>query len=152
IVAPTGGSAEETGAGHRARALMKKALALFALLFLPLTARAEQADDQARAHFRRGIELYDRRDHTGALEEFRAAYAAKQSPTIKRNIALCLRALGRYAEATDALEEMLAEGDTTLKPDVKEAANRAIAEMSAQVASVRLRVVYGGRAAPPSVA
>jgi hypothetical protein len=137
---------------------MKRALVLAALLFAPLAARAQTpapadaGQEQARAHFKRGIDLYDHGDHAGALEEFRAAYAAKPSPTIKRNIALCLRALGRYAEATDALEEMLAEGDATLKPDVKEGARRAIAEMSGQIATARVRVVYGGRAAPPNVA
>jgi hypothetical protein len=132
------------------------ALVLAAFLVAPLAAYAQQAQPDAvqeqKAHFKRGLELYDKGDHANALEEFRAAYAAKASPSIKRNIALCLRALGRYAEATDALEEMLAEGDTTLKPEVKDGARRTIAEMSGQVANARLRVVYGGRAAPPTVA
>jgi PEGA domain len=133
---------------------MRRAFVLFAVLAAlcgPRTAAAQDAaQEQARVRFRHGIELYDRGDHAAALEEFRAAYLAKPLPTIKRNIALCLRALGRYAEATDALEEMLAEGEATLKPDVKDGARRAIQEMSAHVATARVRVAYGGHTAPPN--
>jgi hypothetical protein len=118
-----------------------------------LAASSAHADDPeaARTHFSAGVRLYDAHDWAAALREFQAAYAAKRSPQIKRNIALCLRGLGRHPEAIDALEEMLAEGGDTLKPDVRDGAKQAIAEMSALVATVRVRVLYTGRAPPTAV-
>jgi tetratricopeptide (TPR) repeat protein len=125
-----------------------------ALLATPAARASEEA---ARAHFASGVKLYDASppSYAAALAEFRAAYAEKASPGIKRNMALCLRALERYAEAIDALEEMLAEGGDALDPRVREAATRAIDEMMSQVATVRLRVILHaprGAKAPPVIA
>jgi PEGA domain len=134
--------------------MLRRRVASFALacvLAASASARADAPDD-ARAHFSAGVRLYDAHDYGAALAEFQAAYAVKRSPQIKRNIALCLRGLGRYPEALEALEEMLAEGGDTLKPDVKDAAKQAIAEMSALVGTVTVRVVYTGRTPPSSVA
>jgi hypothetical protein len=126
--------------------LLPSTVAFVVPLAASAPAVAASATEIARAHFSEGIRRYDARDFAGALEAFRAAYAAKPSPGIKRNIALCLKELGLYPEALDALDELLAEGGDALKPDVRDGARAAIAEMSALVATVRLRVVI------PSVA
>ncbi len=123
----------------------------FACVLAASSARADDAE-AARTHFSTGVRLYDAHDYAAALAEFQAAYAVKRSPQIKRNIALCLRGLGRHPEAIDALEEMLAEGGDALKPDVKDGAKQAIGEMNALVATVRVRVVYTGRTPPAAVA
>jgi hypothetical protein len=98
-------------------------------------------EEAARAHFARGVGLYDAKDYAAALDEFRAAYAEKASPGIQRNIALCLRALHRYAEAIDALESMLAGGGDAIDARTREGAKKAIDEMSASVAMVRVHVI-----------
>ncbi len=134
----------------RFRALFA-ALSLLVSLCAPKIVRADDAE-AARAHFSAGVKLYDAHDYATALTEFQAAYAAKRSPQIKRNVALCLRGLGRYPEAIDALEEMLAEGGDTLKADVRDGAKQTIAEMSALVATVRVRVVYAGSTPPAAFA
>lgn len=120
-------------------------------------AGAAEATERARVHFNAGVKLYDQKppDYEGALAEFRAAYAEKATPTIQANIALCLRGLHRYGDAIDELEQMLATGGDTMKPETRAAARRSIDEMSAQVATVRLRVIVhvvsGGGGPPPSV-
>jgi hypothetical protein len=114
------------------------------VLFASTTAFAQDAgEERARAHFRRGVALYDGPppDYEGALLEFRAAYAQKPVPSIKRNIALCLRGLKRNVAAIETLEQMLLEGGDKIKPEVRDAARKAITEMSAQIATVRLKVI-----------
>jgi hypothetical protein len=123
-------------------------LALGAFLWLQAgTARAQvaasdPATQSARDHFAEGVKLYDAKppDYEGALAQFREAYAAKPSAGIKRNIALCLKALQRYPEAMDALEEVLAEGGDTLKADVRDGVNRTLADLQPLVASLRITV------------
>jgi hypothetical protein len=140
---------------------MRLRVLVFVLIVLALTTRSARAaepttpadsTDSARTHFAAGVRLYDASSYTAALDEFRAAYAAKPSPGIKRNIALCLKGLKRYPEAIDALDEMLAEGQDSLSPAVREGAQRAIAEMGALVATVVVHVTSSGRAPAFAVA
>src|SRR5262249_27784393 len=108
--------------------------------------------EEARTHFASGVKLYDAKDYAAALDEFRVAYREKPSPGILRNIALCLRALKRFPEAIDTLEEMLARGGDTLDVRTRDAAQKAIDEMSETIAVVRLRIVLhapGGASMPP---
>lgn len=100
------------------------------------------ADDAtAREHFRRGVDLYDKKQYQPALDAFRAAYAEKPSPGIKQNIALSLKGLGRPIEAATAFDEALDEGADLLKPEVKAAMEHELADLSKVVATVRLQVV-----------
>lgn len=118
------------------------------LFFVAMPLRADEITQRAHTHFSNGVRLYDKTppDYEAALAEFRAAYAAKPVASIKRNVALCLRGLKRYGEAIDTLEEMLAEGGDSIKPEVRDAANKAIKEMNALVTVLRLKVIL--RAAP----
>ncbi len=114
------------------------------LFFILLASPSAFADDAtAKLHFQNGIHLYDEQppDYEGALAEFRAAEKDKPSPGIKRNIALCLRALHRYGEAIDELEAMLATGGDQLKPQTREAGEKMIAELNALIATVRVKIV-----------
>ncbi len=131
------------------------ALALAVALTAPLSAFAAPPPPDAatlsmRAHFDAGVRAYDAKppDYARALDEFRAAYRDKPSPIIKQNIALCLRALGRYIEAIDMLRDMLGEGGDAIKPNVRDLATKAIAEMNDLVATVK--VTIEARPAPTS--
>jgi hypothetical protein len=123
--------------------VLSLAIALFALAICGVASAEEPATMRARTHFENGVRLFDAAppDFNGALAEFREAYSAKPSPGIKRNIALCLRALHRYGEAIDALTEMLKARGPTLTPHVRNAAEKAISEMNALIATVRVTVV-----------
>jgi len=122
------------------------AVLLAALFAAP---RAAHADDAAaRQHFRHGVDLYDKKQYEPALVEFRAAYAEKSSPGIKQNIALCLKGLGRPIEAARAFDEALDEGEGTLKPEVRGAIAKELAELSKIVATVQLKTVSAADKTP----
>jgi hypothetical protein len=110
-----------------------------AIVLATTSARADEA--AARQYFKRGVELYDKKQYQPALESFRAAYAEKPSPGIKQNVALCLKGLGRYVEAATAFDEALDEGEGTLKPEVRAAMEQELVELSKLVATVRLKVI-----------
>lgn len=119
-----------------------RALPIALSLSLVLASSAAHADEAgARVHFRRGVELYDKKEYAPALEAFRAAYAEKPAAGIKRNVALCLKGLGRPVEAASAFDEALDEGEETIKPDVRAAMQQELAELAKVVATVRLTVV-----------
>lgn len=112
---------------------------MMAILVASPIARADEA--AARQYFRKGVELYDRKQYAPALESFRAAYTEKPSAGIKQNIGLCLKGLGRPIEAATAFDEALDEGEGTLKPEVRASMEQELAALSKVVATVRLKVV-----------
>ncbi len=115
---------------------------LFLILCLLLVARSARADEAAaRQHFRQGVDLYDKKKYDEALEAFRAAYREKPSAGIKQNIALCLKAQGKTVEAATAFDEALDEGQGQLKPEVKSAIERELAELSKSIATITFKVV-----------
>jgi PEGA domain len=126
------------------RRLAPLSIAVASALLAPSVRAVEPPTDAAtsrmRDQFHEGVKAYDAKEHARALDDFRAAYAAKPSPIIKQNIALCLRALGRNVEAVDTLQSMLVEGGSTLKPKVRDLAAKAIAEMLAVIATVKVVV------------
>jgi hypothetical protein len=113
------------------------------LFFVATPLRADEITERAHTHFSNGVRLYDATppDYEAALAEFLAAYAAKPVASIKRNVALCQRGLKRYGDAIDTLEEMLVEGGDSIRPEVREAARKAIKEMVELVTVVRLKVL-----------
>ena len=131
----------------RARVLARL-LVGFAIVLVPLAApRPARADEAtARAHFKKGIELYDKKRFADALTAFQAAYAEKPSAGIKQNIALSLQGMGRLVEAAAAFDEALEEGKDTLKPETRAAIERELAELSKSVATVNLSVVKEDKA------
>ena len=72
----------------------------------PGNSREKRAAQSAR-HFTNGVNLYGDGNYAGALAEFEAAYALKPGAGALQNVALCLKALFRYAEAADQLVHLL---------------------------------------------
>ncbi|MFO0608502.1 MAG: hypothetical protein U0324_35380 [Polyangiales bacterium] len=126
----------------RPRPLHLTALVALALA-APTVANAQpapvEADTaQARAHFDRGVLLFDRGDTEGALVEFQRAWELSRRPGVLFNVAAAAQALRRYGEAAAALRRFLAEapGDHPQRP----AAARALRELEQLVAHVRVTV------------
>jgi PEGA domain len=114
---------------------------LIALLLASGAAAEGQTDpatQRMRERFDRGLADYDAGRYDDALAEFQEAFAAKPLPAIRRNIALCDRQKALYHRAVDQLEAMLREEGDRLDSRVKEATLKAIQEMSAHTAIVRL--------------
>ncbi len=126
----------------RARSLADLFARIAIVAALLLATRSAHADEAAaRAHFKKGIELYDKKQYAEALAAFQDAYREKPSAGIKQNIALSLKALNRPAEAATAFDEALDEGKDTLKPETRAAIERELADLSKTVATVNLSVV-----------
>jgi hypothetical protein len=120
-------------------------LALLAIA-LTLTASRSFADEEAaRQHFKRGIGLYDKKQYSEALVEFEEAYKQKPSAGIKQNVALCLKAMNKPAEAAASFDEALDEGKGPLKPETRAAIERELTELSKVVATVNIAVLSEDR-------
>jgi outer membrane receptor protein involved in Fe transport len=83
------------------RARAGAALRLLALVvaLVPIGARADSTADEAEARFRRGAELYKRRQFAEALLEFFASNRLAPNRNVVFNIARSYEALGSFAEA-----------------------------------------------------
>lgn len=110
---------------------------VIALLFgvaAPL-ARADDLADEAEFRFRRGAELYAKRDYQGALSEFFTSNRLVHNRNVVFNIARTLEQLGRVEEAyryyASMLDEPLPDAD---KRDVEASLRR----LSSKVALVRV--------------
>lgn len=123
---------------------------VFLLVFL-FSVPALADESAARAHFSKGIDLYDKKQYQGALTEFEAAYKEKPSGGIKQNIALCLKGLNKPAEAATAFDEALDEGKDTLKPETKQAIERELADLSKIVATVQITILGDEKRAAEAV-
>jgi len=112
------------------------AACLFAAL-LPLPTRAQEADPvaDARAHFERGVELFNEGRHDAALAEFTRAYAIAPAAPVLYNIARVHAALGHAVEATDTYERYLAEAGRGMNA-------RRRREVTADLERQRARIAY----------
>jgi hypothetical protein len=110
------------------------AILVTALLFAP-GLRADDADP-ARPLFQKGVAAFQSGDYAGALEQFRAADAARHSPSITYNIARALEKLERPQAAVNAYEAFL--GEVGAGGELTSAATLAIAQIKAK--STRLRI------------
>ena len=95
---------------------------------------------EARRHFRSGTDLYQHGNYAGALAEFEAAYESKPGPGSLQNVALCQKALLRYAEAADTLGLLLERHGAELSEDEKSAARVAKDELEANVGALVVTV------------
>ncbi|WP_437631480.1 PEGA domain-containing protein [Sorangium sp. So ce854] len=95
----------------------------------PDAAPAEAPDDstggadaaRARAHFEHGVALLRANDWAAALGEFLLSRRLYPTPKATNNAAVCLRELGRFDEALEMVESLLAEFPA-LSPEVRAAA------------------------------
>jgi tetratricopeptide (TPR) repeat protein len=85
------------------------AVVAFLAAFAALDTPALCAEDKsaARVRYEKGTRLYEVREYTEALKEYKAAYVAKADPAFLFNIGQCLRKLDRNAEALDFFQQYL---------------------------------------------
>ncbi len=105
----------------------------------PAPSPAEMARDKAEEAER----LYQERNLAAALARLREAFALFPSPKIHYNLGLVERALLREVEAIASFERFLAEA-ADADPERRADATRQIAELSANVVSLRLECDTAG--------
>ncbi|AUX45921.1 uncharacterized protein SOCE26_074230 [Sorangium cellulosum] len=98
---------------------------------------ADDSYQEARAHYEKGMKLFDAGDYREAYDEFRKSLALKKTKTAMAQAASCLRQLGRYDEALDQYEEVLREYPNLSAKFGADVAT-AIAELSRLVGTLEL--------------
>jgi hypothetical protein len=124
------------------RAAFPTLLLSFALLARPAAAGPSVRDglpESVRPKFDEGAELYKEGLFSEAREAFLAAHAAGGDSRILFNVAVCDKALGRYARAVATLKRSLATTDRPLPVDYTNKVSEAIATLSRYVAFVTVR-------------
>jgi hypothetical protein len=109
----------------------------------PAAANKNPSDERtelARRHFKNGVKLFQDKNYQGALAEFEAAYELKPGASSLQNVALCLKALFRYAEAARKLDLLLARHGSELSEDDRKAVREATDELNQLVGTIQLRV------------
>jgi hypothetical protein len=100
---------------------------------------------EAAERFDRGLRLFNSGDASGALAEFRRAYALIPNVLVLYNIGLVYAQLGRAVDAADALGSVLANPGT-LAPDRLAIAQRTHDEQLARTAEIDVRTGADGAA------
>jgi hypothetical protein len=131
----------------RPRGLLPVLVAALGLLLLAAPARAApsapaEPDAERKAlaseHLKRGAQLIDAEDLSGALTQFEEAYRLVPSPNILHNFGIVYQGLGRKAAALDAFERFLAEA-TRAPHAVREHARKAVDALTGQVAALSVQ-------------
>jgi hypothetical protein len=134
--------------------LIRWTVLLTVLLLAPVGKVAAQTDasnaeaqrkEKAGAHLKRGAQLIDAEDLTGALAEFEAAYRLVPSPTILHNFGIVFQGLERKAAALDAFERFLDEASKA-PPATREHARKAVQTLRPQVAELNVKADVAGAA------
>ncbi len=102
--------------------------------------------DEAKAHFRRGVNLLDDPDgrrYEEAYHAFKAAFAASPSPKILGNLGQCAMKLERDSEAIEALGRYLAEVEK-IDPVEREQLTKDLATLKAGVTPLQIEVSPAG--------
>ncbi|HEY2746922.1 MAG TPA: tetratricopeptide repeat protein [Polyangia bacterium] len=99
---------------------VRAAVTVAVLLSIAPVARADDAAELARQHYREGTKLYDLRRYRDAAHEYEAAYEAKDDPALLFNIAQAYRLAGDYEDSIASYRAFLRNA-----PD---AANRSAVE------------------------
>ncbi len=117
------------------------ALAAVAVFFSasPMAA-AEEDRAAARALFERGIEQFQARSFEEALTTFQESHRLNPARSVLFNIAMCQRALNRYAESTETFLEYLELSGDRINAQRRALVQRQLDEMSAHIGTVRLQV------------
>lgn len=118
---------------------MRSLLALLLTLGLVLAPRAyaQDAGADSRAHFARGVRLYDEGRLPQALAEFREAQHTSPSSVVLYNIAQVEAELGHAVQAVDAYEELVASA-RTIEPAMRSQIDEALAEQRSRIATLRV--------------
>ncbi|MCP4679381.1 MAG: PEGA domain-containing protein [Deltaproteobacteria bacterium] len=112
-------------------------------LIIPVCVQAQEMDP-ARANFAVAIERFAEEDYAGALDAFQASYDQRPKAFVLFNIAMCQKALLRYAESIITFRLFLDDRGDAVKPEKAEAARGAIEELEKIIATVHIESATDG--------
>ena len=125
--------------------MSRKIIALLSLaalfLLVPSPALAQPTKDQiaeARAHYKKGLDLYEEGDFDAALIEFQRAYDTAPAYKILYNIGLVQRQLKDYAGSLRSFKKYLEDGGKRIDAKRQTDVEKDIEKLSGRVAQVKL--------------
>lgn len=126
-----------------------RSLILLCMLLVPVTAAAQSgaakgAREQASAHFRRGVELFNDEAYRAALVEFERAYQVSPDYRLLYNIGQAKYELQDYIGVTQAYERYLSEGGSSVPPDQRAEVERVLKDLRQRAAQISLTVNRDG--------
>jgi len=106
-------------------------------------AQSEDAKDEARARFVRGVERMEAKDYAGAANEFERAYEHASYAVILFNLGVAYAKLDLPVKAVDALERVVAEPGTLSSQRVAQA-KETIAAQRKRIGQLEVKVDVPG--------
>ena len=110
----------------------------------PSAEDGDAAADEARARYRRGIQLFDEGDYRLALVELERAYALHPSYRVLYNTAQVHYQLGEYAKALAAFERYLKEGGAEIPAPRRTEVEGDLATLRTRVGTLTVRANVEG--------
>ncbi|MBW2262972.1 MAG: hypothetical protein JRG91_13425 [Deltaproteobacteria bacterium] len=117
------------------RASLLTAVTLALALAAPAISHA-QGKSEAKQRFQKGVKLFKKGNHEGALVEFRAAYDAKPNWRVRYNIGMTLYKLDRYVEADVELRAYILEGGDSVPEKTLTEVQSILFEIQAYIGTV----------------
>lgn len=111
---------------------------------LPAAADSDAQLQEARSHFKLGVDLYREGNFRAAIIEFRSAYALRSSYKLLYNLAQTSVELLEYANAMDYLTRYLRDGADQLTPAQQREVHRTMNWLQARMASLRVQCNEAG--------
>jgi hypothetical protein len=108
---------------------MRRAALFFAVWLASSTAAAGDGRPEAQEHFMLGVEHVKEKRWEPALAEFQRSYDALPTRAARKNIAVCLRELGRFDEALDAYAGLLRDFGRDLSRAERDAIDADVAQL-----------------------
>ena len=115
----------------------------FALVLLSPAAWGEDAKDQSRAAFRRGVALVKDGDYRSARDRFIEAYRFFAHPSILLNLGITRWRIGEFVDAEQDLAKFLSDDGGASQEEVA-SARAALAAVRTHLGDLKVRVAPGG--------
>ncbi|HVH45017.1 MAG TPA: PEGA domain-containing protein [Labilithrix sp.] len=110
----------------------------------PSESPRERSEDAARAHVKRGLELYDDGDYRLASIEFERAYEIVPSYKVLYNVGQVRFQLAEYARAHAALRRYLDEGGSEIPPSRRAEVEADLAALTKRIAALTVETSPSG--------
>jgi hypothetical protein len=105
----------------------------------PAARTGTPASSEARAHFERGVTLYDETDYQAALVEFKRAYAIAPTWQVLFNIGQAYFQVRNYAEALATLHRFIDEGGDQIPAERQTLVRAELADLGDRIGYVNVR-------------